>query len=290
MQDQRLVDVCGGVVTWITNNSDRERLEEGLEALGLSDLMPKPRTPKAILHDALKAHYASKSGAGPDGKPIAGRGWNPVRPLQRKSAFTIVSEKRGTTENDYANVCYFEVSEAGQIDMDPYDSTTYWLVEKQYKIAANIMPGATLTAVLVEYLRDRLCGIALKPSGGVYWLPTKKLEPWTKLVAVVEAVGDNSVFLMRSVADTDSMRSIRHSLMDEMTRTLAEINGEISDNTLGERALDERVRRAMALKDKLTEYETLLGESLAEAKATIDATKQAAVTAKLQLAASPTAA
>ncbi len=274
MQTQKL-DIGGGVVMWNVDDSDRQKLEDGLEALGLSDLMPRPRTPKAILHEALKARYANS-------KVL-------VRPLDKRSAFTVVREDRGEATNEYINEIGAEVDDDGKITLTPYNSTDQWMIETAYENAAGVIPGINVTRLLVGALNG-LYGIALKPSGGVYWLPEKRLARWSQIVKVIEDAakesGKNNVFLLRSVADADAMRTVRAGIINDISRALEEITKDLEEGGLGELGLQSRVDRAKALHRKLKEYEGVLGESLSDVREKIDLAADAAASAIMIAAAS----
>lgn len=276
MKEQKL-KVGGGVVMWSVNASDRKKLESGFANIGLAGIMPRERTPKAVLNAALKMRYA-------DSKTL-------VRPLAKKDAFTVVREQRGESQNDYNHQIAVHVSEDGVVSV-PDATNEEWLIQQAYDQAAKVVPGSSVTHVLVGILKSTLFGIALKPSGGVYWLPERSLDAWAEIAQVVEDAAiekdSSSVFLMRSVADLDAARTIRAGIIADIEAELAQINKDLDEGGLGERALQERAGRAKRLYKKLAEYEGLLGETLADVRTKIDAASTAAVEA-VMLASAPTA-
>lgn len=261
---QTAIDVSGAVTMWSLKSTRRDKLAEDLKALDLAKFLPEDRTPKAVLFEVLREKYQTKTRL--------------VRPLAKRSAFTIVDEKRGNDGNDYTNGMLVEVTDDGLIKATPgHDEDA---IIAAYMMAKNFLPAATLGGVLANIVMGAMSGVALRPSGGVYWVPADRLETWIKVANAVEAAAvgtnTNSVHLLRTKADAATLRAIKDAITTEIAGELERMNTEIMSGTLGSRALETKLREAEALHGKLTAYEALLGETLSTIHDTLEAVKMAA--------------
>lgn len=258
--------ICGATTLWTLGRTNRATLKAALAPLGLDSHVPEARSPKAILKDVLIGTYA-------DAKKM-------VRPLAKRDAFTIVSETRGESVNQYDNDMLVEVNEDGKVIATPDRDQA--ALQAAYDATANILPVATVGGLLSTIV-GVLNGIPLRPSGGVYWLPADRLEKWVKVAGAFEGavVGDekSAVYVLRSQADAQALRAVRDALQSQLTGEIARMQEEIDRGVLGEDALNARVETAKAMHTRLAEYEQLLGETLTAVHSSIDAVKTSAAKA-----------
>ena len=84
----RGLDVGGAVTFWsLADWSDRARLRDAFDALGLAAFVPDPRPAPACLRDALE--------------DVLGGPRVLVRPLATRDGFAVVNEDRGAADNAY---------------------------------------------------------------------------------------------------------------------------------------------------------------------------------------------
>jgi len=254
----------GAAVYWQVGRTSRSMLN-GWKAAGFDLMIPKPRTPKALLADAMGHIY--------DRRDLL------VRPLAKKSAFTVVREIRGQHENDYPQVATAEVNETGDVTA----TENQMAIQATYDELASVLPGSSVTASLVKIVQA-LLGVSLRDAGGIYWLPPQALAKWATVAAVAEAGavdGDTKMYTMRTVMDAETIRAVRDGVVAEMNTAVARILEEINGGTLGERALETKQAECMTLKRRLAEYETILGQTLAEVTESIAQANDAALHAIL---------
>jgi len=264
----KTLDVSGGAVTWEVSRTSRAKLEVGLQSIGMGDLMPKDRTPKSILHEALLDLYANA-------KTL-------VRPLAKRSAFTVVVEIRGHHENNYTGALTAAVDPNGVVTVEPKsDEDT---IQAAYRRMEHEMPGQSLTHLMVKAM-NQMGGIPLRANGGVYWLPASQMARWEKLADCIERaaiVRDSSrVYLMQTGTDAKTFRLIRDRIIAETSTAVAALEEELKSAKLGERALQSRVQQADDLRKRLNEYSTVLGGGLDDIAAKLETVTQATATAML---------
>jgi hypothetical protein len=254
------ISLNGAVTFWRGSDSDRSILERGLDDNGLSGLMPKQQTPKAVLNAALVALYANKTTL--------------IRPLSKKNGFTVVSEDRGQDENRYDSRYTFEVDDDGNVSSPSAPWAEVCRVRDQYKKSAGVVPAKAITNLLTTAV-SRLSGIPLRESGGVYWIPRDKLDDWATYARIVEKAGTGTmVHVMQTAADASSLRAIKEGILADIQSDVDQIMKDIETGDLHEAALEAREARADSLRKRLLEYEGILGETLGDMRKVLDITKE----------------
>lgn len=269
------VRISGGSVFWSIGNTNRDALKAGLEAAAYAGFVPGERTPKAILQDALTDLYATATRL--------------VRPLQKQDAMIVVNEDRGQDTNDYTPALRAEVKD-GEIEVIPADKTDE--VVAAYKEFRGVLPGHSVAASLVGIV-SALNGLTLRPSGGFYWLPSDKLAEWEKVARAVERAavepGKSKMWVMRTAMDEDTMRAVRDSVAADLGTRISEIEAEVMEGELGERALLARAASARELRKKLGEYEAMLGSAMEDLRDKLNTIDTVTGAAALQVSASAVA-
>jgi hypothetical protein len=266
-------DVGGAVVFWTACEfTDRERLRDSLQHLGLDQFVPDPRPHASVLKDALEETLG--------GSRVL------VRPLADRDGFTVIKEQRGKNANDYVTELIARVRnpELPNLEFEPYDSRAT-RVNEAFRRHTGRVPAVQLSACLVKIV-EHLGGTRLRPTGAVYWIPGHKLDEWSAVAKAVEAASDgkpSAVYLLRHRLDGDAVRAIRDAVITEVRGEANRISEEVHTGDLGSRALETRKQQAQELRDKVLLYEDLLSVGLAELHRVIDDADQATATAALLL-------
>lgn len=265
----------GGAVIFHTLGewTDRAHLKDGLDAIGLGDFAPEPRTNASALKDALNDVFSASMYL--------------VRPLETKDGFTVVKETRGIGHvgNTYQTELSAAINDQSQISFHPTDSRAHAIVEK-YNTHLGLVRGTQVSSSLVSILAS-LGGTRLRPTGAIYWLADSQLGRWEEVVKVVEGAGvvgagcRNACYILRHDFDADSVRAVRDAIVADVTAEAARINKEIESGNLGERALAHRQEEAVSLQEKVREYEALLGVGLASLHEQLEEAGAAACRAKI---------
>ena len=82
----------------------------------------------------------------------------------------------------------------------------------------------------------------------------------------------NRVTLNNFNISAGTLRDVKEGLITEIERETSRLKKELTDKELGARGIDHRVAQAEVLNDRLTRYETMLGESLASCQNAINDT------------------
>lgn len=266
-----------GVITFWTKGSfyDFQKLKDGYEALSLGDLAPALSTADANLQYALRKVY--------DNTGLLVR--------SSDGGFNIVKEERGEkgTPNRYEvkHAFWLDGVKHNELMMSPPDYDKAKVVAERFNEFCSLVPLGAVTRSLVAVV-DKLKGIPLSPTGGFYWLPAAAVDTWSQLGRVIEgasAYGQAVVYLVRHSFDHDAVRAVRDALVADAEAEAKRIEKEVMEDDLGEKALNNRKDQANEIMDKLSLYESILGETLEGIKGHLGSVGEMAAVAAVRAAA-----
>lgn len=159
--------------------------------------------------------------------------------------------------------------------------------EEQIRAAYNVAKGVLAPSDIGTWLCDklvRLGGIALRDSGGVYFLPKQSTPTWDRLRAGLTACSKHRVHTIPAMRSEDAIDAILSAVVADTQAACAKIASDIADGDLGDRGLKNREKLTAELVERLAMYENLLGKRLDGLRAAIDETNMAIATAKLAAA------
>lgn len=261
-------NVTAGSMTYWTlgQQTDPEILQNGLSQLGLPNYAPSPRTWLMSLKAALAEMFAK-----PD---------ELIRPLRHKqrNGYTVVVEDRGEYDNSYRRTVNASVDKEGYVVFTAGDGDRYELqrLTAHYR---RVLPAASVSDMLTDIIHGQLGGITLKANGGLYFVPEQHIGLWRDIIMVVEAsavqptANDLSVVPLEMNAMT--LRDIKRSICREIESSAERLRKDITDNDLGDQALLNRAVRASGLRDRIRQYEGILGETLDVCHQNLDVAVQA---------------
>ena len=289
MTDDRL-SIGGAVVFWrLAKSTNRALVDAGLTRLCLEQFTPEARSPLACLRAALPDVYPAEKGHKQAVRPIkngVGKG------------FAVVEEN---PEDTHAGDAWGTVratallQENGVVRLDPPS----WECEERLKAgmadAAEWLTAASVGSALVK-LVEWCDGVALRPSGGVYWVRDDRLPEWERITEVFEQASaekdkdgkdqpPNAVYVMRVVADAKMVRAVGDALTSEVEQELAAIEADIADSDLKEQACLTRLRKTGQLESKVKRYETAFDAPLTRLREAVSRTSVAVAQATLQASA-----
>ena len=278
MHHQSTLRIGGAVSFWsLSEYTSQATLKQGLESLGLAKFVPAERTNTAVLFEALGILF-------PTNKHI-------IRPLEDRDGFVVVEEARGKHDNTYKTELSARIDDQDNISITPWTFAIQAAINEQFEKQRGLLRATAVTSVLTTYIGS-LGGTRLRPNGAIYWLADGKLGQWQSVARVVEAAsagGKSAVYLIRHQMDADAIRAVRDAIVAEVTVASAKIKEDI-EGGLGERALEHRKEQALELREKIVEYEQLLGIGLQSLRDTIEeATQSATLAAIMESAASSVA-
>lgn len=138
-------------------------------------------------------------------------------------------------------------------------------VEAGFHAQQGLFDPADVTGWLVKLAYKTCKAVTLRDSGGVYFIPRTAMEFWNKAADVIETVSGHAhkVFRIPAMYNREAVAAITDAITVEAAQVAAEIEKELAESTIGQRALNTRKATADALLVKLGDYEQLLNTQLA---------------------------
>ena len=280
MQEERNtveVNLSGAIVFFtLGEDSNHTVIKDGFKSIGIGHAVPDTNTALSALKSALVKTFGNrqtkidalvKPAQGYTVTRVKGDMENSLRTLDYSVAFT--AEVPATTFLPFHNP-----STGQQVEPSGADECRTRFIDGLNRVGSH-----KLSRALVNLIEGQLNGISLRPTGGIYWLPEESMRLWGQVAQVVEsASGSNQVYRIRSSVDNDSIKAICAALTRQVESETEKMNEEIlTGDFQQERAFNSRRARACVLREKVQEYERVLGTTLDALQAKCEETdKQAA--------------
>lgn len=119
-----------------------------------------------------------------------------------------------------------------------------------------------------------LSGARLQQAGKLYFLPPDKVESWRKVEGVLQAASGITTYEIPALPAKSAMKAVLHAITSEAKDVAMELEEELSGflrkGTSRQATLDRRRETAEEMRDKLSYYESFLGEQMTELKDRLD--------------------
>jgi hypothetical protein len=241
------ISISGATVFWRgTSDTEAARLQTNLTNIGLGKYAPSPVNMGHAVKAAMTSLYS---------KPRT-----LVRP--DRNGFSIVEEEQTTLGLRHKVTLTVEVAQRHPDGLLAYpcDPPARDRLVSQVKAQLGLVPYTALTQCLTNIVRS-LGGVALRDSGGIYWIPQVNVPRWREVVKAVQASGPVKVYCASMVADEDGVRAVCDSIREEMESEVAQINADFATG-LSDKAMKSRASALAAMAKRVREYETALGVTL----------------------------
>lgn len=271
---------AGAIVFWNSANAvQRPVLAAAWADAGLTvALLPPDKTPEVALRESVDDVCARRR----------------FRRKAPKGGWVVVneSEQGGALQWDAGATCTLD--KVGRLSVTfpagaaatPDDVALEGELRAAYERHLWELDGATVTGWLVSLARN-LNAVALKDTGGVYFVPRESLAQWRAMMTVVAATTGMAVQEIATVLVEQHAERIIAAIVSAVEREAgSEAEGMLNDiadptKPLGKRALETRTKRVEALKSKVVAYGNLLGASMDKLGERLEQLSAAIATASL---------
>ena len=258
---------AGSMTYWsLGQQTDPDVLQNGLGQIGLPNCAPAQRTWLMSLKAALAELFAKPEEL--------------IRPLRHKAknGYTIVVEEKGEYENTYTRTVNACVDDEGRVSITAGEADRYELqrLTNHYR---RVLPASSVSDMLTDIIHGQFGGITLKSSGGLYFIPEEFVGKWMDVRMVIEASAvqptENAVSVLPLEMNEMTARDLKRSICREIETEAERLRKDIAENALGDQALLNRAVRASQLRDRIRQYEQILGEALGVCHQNLDIAIQA---------------
>jgi hypothetical protein len=257
----------GATVFWrLTGHTDSLRLCDAWTAAGLDpDLLPSMPTPVAAVRSAINSQRGTRTLA---------------RPLTTRGDWVLKDESVVGNDTEYDTRLRVTLTGEGTLTVDPPDHPLSGKMLDDFYKALRELSGPATSSWLVD-LVERCNGVALKDTGGVYFIPAPHLATWQNFARAVEAATAHVVLEIPTMSAQSAVRAVSAALTAEAEQVIATIGDELTNGDLGIRALASRQDRCHSVAVKIGEYEKLLDIELSNLRGQLDGIKAQVVAATL---------
>jgi hypothetical protein len=258
---------AGSLTYWsLGQQTDPDVLQNGLRQIGLPDFAPAQRTWLMSLKAALAEMFAKPEEL--------------IRPLRHKhrNGYTVVVEEKGEYDNRYTRTVNACVDDEGRVTITAGEADRFEL-QRLTNHFRRVLPSSSVSDMLTEIIHGQFDGITLKNNGGLYFVPEQCVGKWLDVRMVVEASAvaptENHLSVLPLEMNEMTLRDIKRSICREVETEAERLRKDIAENSLGDQALLNRAVRASQLRDRIRQYEQILGEALGVCHQNLDIAVQA---------------
>lgn len=267
--NQFTIKPIGGVVFWsVSGNVQHSTLVNALEPLGLARIVPNPPTPESALRSAMLAYCESILGAT---APVESTFAVYPRKNPKENGFEawMVNSKTDNNEVSYQFAASYDQETKGLKTEHGATWVDRTHLAELLSKELGAIDASAIGRMLADYCRE-LSAVTLRPTGGFYWLPESALAQWGEVTRIIAGASGASIYLIRHELDGSAITAVRDSLIREVTEASRLLIEQVKDGELGKRALNTRVGQALALRNKVADYERILGETMTTLRSGID--------------------
>jgi hypothetical protein len=208
------------------------------------ELLPEPPTPAVALARAMK---------GSQGRHRL------VRTLGRGTHAVIAETVRGEdVDPEYSVDLKVKLDVTGRPVCVPADHPAGPAIATAYQEHLKQCSAEDIGSWLCWLVR-RFDGVALRESGGFYFIPPQRLDEWRAIVAALRAVSAHRVHVVPAMRTEEAVEAILAAVEAEATAAATAVEQELAGEELGLRALQNRSTSLDALQSKVARYEATLG-------------------------------
>jgi hypothetical protein len=184
-----------------------------------------------------------------------------IRPLDRRGAHALVSERAKDGDLTYDVELKASLDAAGRPVFTPAGHPYVNKVRADYSRHLDECSSDDVGAWLCKIVR-RMDGVALRDTGGFYYIPPTRLAEWTRVVECLAQVSGHRVFQIPAMNSPDTVAAVVDAVEQEAAQEAANMEAELTEGKLGERALNNRYKQCENVEQKVQRYEALLGRGL----------------------------
>ena len=282
--------LAGISVFWRARPADYDLLCKNLREGGFTNVKVERKSEREALRNALKTIYKERRrvflrplGTGVVGYSVVYESVNEdgKRLSHDPDLYVYIDQTTGVPILEGKR--FENMSAENQLNVQSWIASEF---SKQRKYVS----GTKITALLAKYL-DQLNGTPLpNGGGGLYWLNHDRIEEWTRLALCVEQSSlskepgrEICIYSIRAnMDDPGALRAVVDGLTNNVNNRINNIKTEVISDEVGSRRLKTLGRDASNLRDRVQEYENVLGVTLTDLRKLASTAARTAASAAMQ--------
>jgi hypothetical protein len=181
-----------------------------------------------------------------------------------------VDERASEDALDYTVRATARVGAAGRLVVESDDEALAERIAQEYaRIVLSVLSPGDVGSWLVDVVRA-LDGVALRPTGGFYFIPRTAVSLWNVVVQAVKRCSNHGFYAVPALHADEAVEAVLAAVTAEGKSLAEETWAMLQDEKLGARALTSRAGALEAARSKVERYETLLGVAVPELCAALE--------------------
>jgi len=132
-----------------------------------------------------------------------------------------------------------------------------------------------------HYVYSALSSVALRDTGGIYFVPRDSVAAWQRITSAIEGVTPHRFFEIPVAPADRAIKGVLAALERDTALAATAMEDELDAQRLGKRGLNGRRTRCSEILERVEQYEGLLGESLEKLRARVGSLQAAFAAAAL---------
>lgn len=245
-----MVEKVSGVMTFweLSGSVDHAKLTQAWDEQGLDPAwvlnLPSPA-------DALRRAVQTQH----EGRRL-------VRPLKGDRGWAIVREEvlEGERKLKHSQEFSVTLTDWGSLEFEGSINGEAKEIQAAYETALYELTHADIGGWLVSLARDRMAGVSLRGSGGIYFILREYRDTWDKVKATLAAVGQ-TIHKIPAMDAADTALAVLSALEREAEEFTQQIDEKLRKG-MGKRAIATQQDAVRDMERKLERYVGIIGNGL----------------------------
>lgn len=239
---------CGRIVWWaLSGPMHVATFGERLALEGASVQPPEAPSPKVALHRA--AEDAARA-AGTVCRSLGAGAWA----LASKPREENADDGRPRLVSDIVTRAMLRDDDSIRAEGPDAEAIEDAFARAREHLSSQDMSGWLCDAIA------KLGAVALRESGGFYFVPKDAVERWQAVARAVEGCSGHKLYNVPALRSADALDAILAAVTSDTQKACADITRDMG--SLGPRGLGTRENELRALSDRASRYEAILGTKL----------------------------
>lgn len=181
-----------------------------------------------------------------------------------KGGWAVVREATSVDgeELEYHTEAKISLDQLGRMRVTPANHPIAAQALEQYAIYQVEITTNDVSSWLSNLVQNRMDGLPLRDSGGIYLVPHFELAQWRAVCKALRAASAHTLNSVPAMRSDDAVAAILDALSQEASAEFASMQEALDSNELGAKALKNRAQATYDIEGKLRRYEAMLGTGL----------------------------
>ncbi len=196
-----------------------------------------------------------------------------VQPFGRGNGLAVVRVKTvmegGEEELEFETLCKAKLDKVERLVVKGNPKLCLE-IEEMFEHYQETLETIDLSSWLIKLIEGRLDGVAMRESGGVYFVPSTKLAELDAIVDALKAATQHSFYRFPCLRSEDAVQAIIDSIAAQAEAELRLMQKEMTEEKCGALGWKNRVAKVGVIEDKVARYEGLLSLDLDKIRERLD--------------------